>query len=438
METLKNRQDSRITKKGFFVILLSSFLLTSLGILFLAPTSAQRVKPYYNGEVVTYQDRAYVGTVDTGSFELFSWDQGSLSKQTNIMSLHPDNPEFKDLLFQQKDNRLYVYLTNGEYLYKYDISDSNIPIKELEIKDTAGDEFHSLTRTGQGRLATVGTKGVKIWNSDHQVINSFDIYNDMPGNLSFSPTDGFIFNLKGDKLYIFDTRTREYIREIELDIDRKWEIRKIVNDPELSLIYVVDDKSVKAFNFAGEMVREFEHISFVGYDVFPSSDGNHLYFSDGVGVVKLNKYDLEPVTWRFTDKVLENSWVNGLRAVRHRGEELVIGFNNSNILVMDSNLNILDHHRATEYDFSPIEPLFLRVDRNNVAPGSDISLRGGGMGVEEGVNIEFGGEEYRTYTDQNGRFSKVIEVPELDSGSYDIRVTGEISGLSYSLAFRVN
>ncbi len=418
----------------FTVLILA---LVGVACLSFTASSADRVKPYYSGEAVEYQGDVYVGTVNTGSFELFKLEEEGLVKKANLISTFYDHPRFNDLKFEKKNNRLYVYLIDGRYLYKYDISNPLVPRKEVKLRDNAWDWFQGLTEVND-RLVTIGINGVKVWNDQLQVINSFDVHNKVAENISFSPSGKYIFNVKDGEINIFNTNKREYVGNIELELTHENDIRQIFNDRELSLIYVVDDRSIKAFNFAGDLIREFEHIAPFGYDVVPSHDGRHLYFSDGVGIVKIDKHSFEPVNWKFTDDILEGSWLMGIQAIDTPKGERVVGFNISNIVVMDEDLEFLGHQEATEPDHRPQESLFLGIDKNKATPGSQISLRGGGFEVRERVRIEFAGKTFYAHTNDQGRFNRILEVPSVLPSRTDIRVIGEVSGLDYSLGFEIN
>ena len=122
--------DQNFKKRGKTIVFLTLLAIFGAGCLFFANTSEGRIKPYYSGEAVDYKGEVYVGTVNTGSFELFRWQPDGLDKKTNIISTYHKHPHFNDLKFKKDDGKLYVYLIDGRYLYKYDIkiSDSLIPL----------------------------------------------------------------------------------------------------------------------------------------------------------------------------------------------------------------------------------------------------------------------------------------------------------------------
>ncbi len=411
--------------------------LVLLGVLVMSvPFSQSRIKSYYSGEAFNYNNTVYIGTTNTGDFELFALEGDKIVKKANIHCNDYKSDKFFDLKFTQENNRFYVYLVNGRYIYKYDITKPSFPIQEFRIKDNTWYWFMALDQSDKN-LATIGSKGKKIWNEDMQVINTFKkLDNERYDSVSFSSQGRFIFHVKADKLEIFDTDSREVIQEIKLETKESHQ-REIYNDPNTSLIYVVDDESVKAFDFGGRLRKEFNHTSSKGYDIVPSAYNNDfVYFSDGVGIVKSKKSNLDPVKWRYTTELgVPGGWAMDMEVVPHRGREKVVVFNGNNILVMDENLDKVAHYEAKEKSYGPIEDLFLKVDKNRAAPGSYISLRGGGFKFGEKLEISFAGEDFTTRTNDEGRFVKVIQVPSSLPTKTDIKVIGEESELSYSLGF---
>ena len=96
------------------------------------------------------------------------------------------------------------------------------------------------------------------------------------------------------------------------------------------------------------------------YDIDASGYSSSIYFSNGVGVVKLNKDTMKASDWAWTGGIAgPRGWAMGLKVLNFDGDKIVV-FNNSNILVLDSNLNKVASVEATEEDDSvyPTENLF--------------------------------------------------------------------------------
>lgn len=422
------------------VLILSMIIAVCASFLLVSPTKS-KIKPYYSGDTINYNGRVFIGTTDTKAFELFTVENGKIYKKATIASTDRESDEFYDCMFVAEGGKLYVYLVNGRYLYKYDVSNPLAPTVVEKIKDNSWDWFLRLKMV-DGKLATIGSKSIKIWNKDHVVINSYSLENNPelknvknPENITFSNRGNFIISGQKDKLNVFNAASRKSVAEFKIVINEETN-RNIVNDSANSLIYLVDDESLKAFNFNGEIKKEFTHVSHVGYDVTQSRNSDYIYFSDGVGVVKVRKSDFQPVDWEWTASNY-GGWAIGIKAVKSGNKENLVVFNSSNILVLDENLNKIDSYEANELDLRPIEDLYLGIDKNKGAANTEVSLRGGGFGLEEELEIEFAKTIFEAKTDQFGRFRKIIAVPSVLPTKTDIKVTGEFSGRTYSIAFEI-
>ena len=402
----------------------------------LAPKAESMIQPYFSGEAVNYNGRIYIGTVNTGRFELFNLENNHLVKKNII---NPDDAvynRFIDLALRRQGSRLYAYLTSGRYLYQYNISDpANISLVK-KLKDNSGDNFYALSQTDDN-LATVGNKGAKLWNENTRVINTFDAHSTFADNISFSRNANYIYKILRDEFSIIDSFYRNIVMDRGINI-RDDHVRHIFNDDYEGAIYLVDDYSLKKIYFDGHSVQ-FNHISNLGYDADGLIGGGYVYFSDGIGIVKIRKSDMAPVDWAYTTELGAGSgWAMGLRVVENtQGQEIVIVFNGSSLLVFDSDLNLIDSYNAGEAIMPAPEPLFLSVDKNRAAPNSLLSLRGNGFGANEEIKIKFAGNNYIAQTDQTGFFKTIITVPEVKAQNTDIKATGAISGLTYSLSFLI-
>lgn len=428
-------------KKISIIFILVLFLV---GISFAMPGETKK-KAYYSGKTINYKGKTYIGTTNTGSFELLSLENGELFKKLTISSYDKWSDEFYDLELFEEGGRLYVHLVNGRHLYKYDITNPVVPELIKEIQDNSWDWFVRLKRI-DGKLVTIGSKQIKIWNDDYQVINSYDAtdenlenYNH-PENITFSEDGGFFISAKKDTVRIYDSNGRKEIAELKIAAtDNK---RDMVNDENNSLIYVVDDESLKAINFEGKIVKEFKHTSNVGYNVVESNDANYLYFSDGIGVVKIRKVDFKPVDWAYTTNLstVPGSWAMGIEPIMVNGKEYLTVFNGSNILLLDQNLNKVDDFEATEEQEGPIEPLYMGLDKDRTPAGSQISVRVGGFLPNETVVLKIGKKiaSYEVQTDNFGRATIIMDVPSSANPQRTyVKATAKQSGLTYSTSLEI-
>jgi hypothetical protein len=416
------------------------FAITTLGISpVFTKTVESKNKTYYSGDSVSYKGVFYVGTTNTGKFELFALKGNQLNKVATIQSTDRESAEFGDLLFEKANNNLYVYLVNGRYLYKYDITNPEVPTVAVKIKDNSWDWLARLEKVN-GNLVTIGSKGMKIWNKDYQVINSYSMVNNMSlGSAEFAAAGNLILNLQ-DKLNIYSTASRQKVAEYSIASNDVRTTRVISSDSDRGLVYLVDDKSLKALDFDGNVKKELKHTSTTGYDVIDSTNPDYLYFSDGVGVVKVNKDTFKISNWSYTTSNSPvGSWAMGLSSAYDVTGEKVAVFNSSNILVLDQNLKKVAVYMSVEKETRPTEALSLITDKNRGAVNSQISIHGTGFGAGENLKIEFNKVLVSNIkTDDNGRFEVIITVPVVKGPlTADIKVTGLTSGKTYSTSFRI-
>ncbi|HTX87209.1 MAG TPA: hypothetical protein VMC41_04070 [Candidatus Nanoarchaeia archaeon] len=419
-------------------VLIIAVLFAVLGVSFLMQPTEGKTKPYYSGKTVSYNGTFYVGTVNTGDFELFALQGKQLVKVTDIQSLDPESKEFDDLLFVKADGNLYAYLVNGRYLYKYDISNPEIPTVLTKVKDNSWDWFTRVEMVN-GNLVTIGSKGMKVWNSNLQVIQAYSMINNSTlGYSQFVDQGKLIVNLK-DKLDVYNTASMQKVSEYSIAVNNVGASRTITSDD--NLIYLVDDQSLKAVDFDGNVVRQFDHAGVDGYNVIDSTDPNYLYFSDGLGIVKVDKETFQPVSWDWTsNNGPSGSWAMGLSSANDANGEKIAIFNGSNIMVLDQNMKTLATYMSVEKDNRPAQPLSLSIDKNFAAANSQVAISGTGFGLNETLKIEFNKVKVaEVNTDDFGSFQTIITVPTVGSTplSTDIKVTGETSKLTYSTSFRI-
>jgi len=408
-----------------------------LGSSLLMQPTLGKTKAYYSGKTVSYNGTFYVGTTNTGDFELFALNAGKLDKVTDIQSNDSESHEFSDLLFNKVDGRLYVYLVNGRYLYEYDITNPEAPTVLLKVKDNSWDWFARVEMVN-GNLVTIGSKGTKVWNKDMQVISSYPMVTNMSLGYSQFVDDGkLIVNLK-DTLDVYSTASRQKVSEYSIATNDANTTRGITSDD--NLIYLVDDQSLKAVDFDGNVIKEYNHAGTTGYSVIDSTNPNYLYFSDGLGVVKVNKETLKPSEWSWTvNNAPAGSWAMGISSANDANGEKLVVFNGTNIIVLDQNMKTVATYMAVEKDTRPSNALSLSTDKNFAASGSQVAIQGTGFALGETLKIEINKVRVsEVKTDANGSFSAVVTVPTVSYPlNTDIKVTGESSNLTYSTSFKI-
>lgn len=424
-------------KKRLLLILgLSIFVVAALVI----PQAGSRTKNYYSGKAVTYEGQLIFGTVNTGAFELFTLENGNIERTANFkprfVSLPKGSDSYADLEFEAGSDYLYAYLTDGRYLYKYDISNIYNPKLLEKERDNSWDWFNALEMTDD-YLVTIGNKGIKYWNRDLDIVNSFPLKYGKHENVSISSDSELIFNIQDNVLEVYDTAKREKTASIWLEV-RENGIRGIYHDFRNNEIFVTDDEGLKVFSEQGSLLREFEHTSDYGYDVEPSNFEPSVYFSDGIGIVKSDRSSLSPLDWVYTTSYTPgSSWTMDIEVTRTNDGDMIVAFNNSEIAVFDSELDLVDTFHVSATDDSPIEVLSLSLDKRSAFPGDYVTVRGSGFSPNEEIRVSMGDSYSTAVSDSNGRFSRTIMVISAKSQMIDIRAAGVTSGLSYSTTFEI-
>lgn len=403
----------------------------------LMPKAQGEILPYYSGDAVVYFDRVIFGSANTGALEIFTLINNEIFKTNHIVSDDRDYFVFHDLAFHIEESRLYLYAVNGRYLYKYDVSNL-ADARLLEKKqDNSEDLFFGIGAFGE-HIMTVGTRSIKIWNKNMQVVSDYFVNIKFPRSIALSPNGNYLFDTTGSSLKIVDAFYRNIISETPFSINQEND-RFPYYDPAEGATYVVGDASLKKIHFNGG-AEEFNHISDFGYDAFGLPGRPHVYFTDGIGIVKVNKSDMRPIDWAYTTALgAGNGWAVGLRVVADSMGEKAIVFNGSSILAMDNELNLIDFYAAQdEYNVPLIkEPLNLTSDKRAAFPNNFVNLSGSGFGFNEELEIAFADDKYYARTDREGRFRIMLKVPDVKPRIADIKVDGQVSKLTYSITFEI-
>ncbi len=416
-------------------------ILAIIAVAVMTMPAKSRTKSYNYGDAVNFQGRLIIGTTNTGEGEIFELINGHLTRQSHFKAIwdrYSRNDEFFDIAFKIEQGRLYAYLVDGRRLYKYDVTDTANPKLVRSEPDNSWDWKMGVGVVGD-KVFTTGPSMVKVWTSGLVIVDSFKLKSLRQGNISFSPGGDYIFQVEGDRLSVFDTNTRQVVADKEI-VATSDHNRVIYNDPTTSSIYLVDGEALKKIDISGHVQDIFYHTSDNGYDVAGIPGRSYVYFSDGIGVVKARMSDLEPIDWAYTTGIaVPNGWAIGLKAVADGAGDRVVVFNNSSILVLDENLGLIDFYRSVAEETGPQEMLALTLDKDRAAPGSMVAVTGQGFGENEELVINFAGAKTAAKADNKGRFMKIISVPDVNKTPVvaDIKVTGESTGLTYSISFNI-
>lgn len=417
-----------------------SVILVSVATLFFLVTPGKsRLKSYYSGDAISYQNNVYVATTNTGSLEIFKLNGSSLDL---VAKAKPYNyrfnnyGDFYDVKLVVESNHLYAYVVSNYTLYKYELKGKTLNLVK-ENKNTYWEWYNRVDKFGDD-IVTVSAKGIKIFSSDLELIVAHDFNNaNAPYNLSgTNPRFYLSVNETDSTVEVYDREARTIISRIPLNFKYDKGNRRAYQDVN-SNIYVVDDYYAKKFDVSGKLLGSFRHLDFQGFDISGTGHTDYVYFTNGVGIVKLDK-NMKEVDYAWTGNLgAYGGWAMGLETVYNSGEKIII-FNNTNILVLDDKLNKIAVALASEEaDDTPVENLYLKLDKNRAAVNSDVMVSGGGYFPYEQLTITFGKDRITSVSDANGRFSSIIKVPQLRAGMHDIKVEGVESSLHYSISFQV-
>ena len=414
-------------------------VLSLLAVALIIQTAETKSVDYYSGDAIYFNNNVYVTTANSGSLEVFKLDDKTLNKIASVKAVNErynTKEKFNDSTFKVINNNLYVYGVSKYSLYRYKVNSNNLSL-DRKLKNNLWEWYNRVDVFGD-YLVTISPKGVKEWNNDMQVVNSYEVINDRSYNVDAGSSKRYIFNQIDNKLKIYDKISRTYISEITLNY-KKAENRQVYFDRINNKVFAVDDFYTKKFSLQGDLETSFRHLDYSGYDV-KSSGGDYVYFSNGLGVVKLKASDLSLITSKVTTYLANpGGWAMGLEVIRtNRGENIVL-FNNSNILILDDNLNKISSVKAgNNNEPEVVEDLFLNLDKSQAASNSKVQISGGGFAAQETLKIQFKKDKYLVQANNLGRFETVVSVPEVyKSEKTDIKVIGQDSGLHYSISFLI-
>ncbi len=423
--------------KIFLTLSLSLILLFAVG----DANVQSRTKVYYSGESIVYHNNLLFATVNTGALELFQLKNKQIVRtamlKPEFVHLPKGLENFNDLQFVADSNKLYLYLSNGRYLYRYDVSDPYHPRLLDKIKDNAWDWFRQISKTDD-YLVTIGSKEIKFWNQDLQVVKAYQLDYQKAENVFVSFDSQWIFTLIDNKIFVYSTAERTIKTQISfVAIDNN--LRELYFDDNKKELYVVDDTALKVFDLNGQELRSFVHKGDHGYSVRSSVISNSVYFSDGLGIVRNDKNTLKALSWKYTtDIATHHDWAMGISVSADNTGDKIVVFNNNEILVLNNDLQMIDYWQATEIDLAPIEKLHLELDKKEAFPGDYVTIYGGGFAVNEELSIQMGQDKWTVMTDNNGRFQRTFTVVDIKPQITDIKVDGLQSKLTYSISFRVD
>lgn len=428
-------------------LIIAGFIAVALPLILVSGTKG-KTGSSYNGDALYFRGKIYLSAINSGAAELYKIENTKITKVAVIRANAGKFgcQGFSDALLNIEPRGLFLFLTDGDYVYKYDINDERNPVLYKKSNDDTDSKFIGLGKM-DNKVYSVSDQGLKIWDDDMRVFYNARLNNSLPRNIKFSKQGSFIFNINNDKLEIYDAFSQKLISSIDLEVNDNHE-RNIYNDETDGSIYLADDEEVKQVDFSGNIIKSFKHTSAQAYDIAYTPGDDHLYFSDGLGIVKLNKTDLKPLSWIYAkDFSGPNGWATGLKVVRDNYGEKIFVFDGFNIIVLDQDYKKIGTILTNGGNLicSTPENLSLALSKDSAVGGSEVIVSGRGFSQGEELSIYLADRKIDSAkADNNGRFVKAVTVPrfnpnrpEFKPGRTDIKALGENSGKTYSINFQI-
>lgn len=428
-------------KKKMISLWVLGVLVSGMAAFAFARQAATRIQPYYSGDAIYYQQELLIATTDTGFLEIFRLEGAEIKLLVKQKS-HDDRfglpANYEDAKFSLENGRLYVYAVSGYTVYKYDFTGRSGLSLVKKAKNNTWTWYNRVDRFGD-RIGLVSSKGIDLINDDLEVVDSHRFSPSETYGVRSNGSRRFILGFDHGRLKMYDRDERRLSADISLNFRGQESNHKAYYDEAGSALYAVDDYYTKKFSLDGKLLASFRHLDYPGFDVESSAGNQYIYFSNGVGVVKLDK-NLKLNRYAYTNTLGGvQGWAMGLKLVHTDGGERLVVFNASNILILNDRLEKVASVRAQEeVADAPEEALALRLDHPAFTSGSTATLTGAGYWAGEPLHISLAGSFLKEISaDHRGRFWTELTIPQRETGVTDIKVVGQRSGLSYSISLHI-
>jgi hypothetical protein len=400
---------------------------------------------YYNGDAVNYQGNLFVATANTGAAEIFKLNGHQLQRIFDFKpynGAYAINGDFSSIVLNVENSHLFAYATNAYTLYKYDLSDLQNPILVDKRTNTYYEWYSRVAKFG-GHIVTISKNNITIWNGDMQAINSVKLGPiDNLNNIAFDNTGRFIYYIQDGKINIYDIEARQLIGQTAvLNFYKNNDNHQLAPDMSNNQLVAIDNYFLKKYDGQGNLLTDVHNPgSGAGAALIPDN-GTNYYFSTGDTIIRSNQETLK-INKTVNPYALggADSWAMDLQYVDNGGQDWLVVFDNSNILVLDKNLNKVAQAALTERSDNQqtaTENLWLRVDHMAGAAGATVNVTGGGYWPNEKLQFNLANTNTLGQADNQGRFNQAIVIPTTTIGGHDIKVSGLNSSSTYSISFTV-
>jgi len=432
-----------LKKKTFFAALFAFFVAVTI---IYTPTAQTKItKEYQQGQFVEIGGQNFLIASNKQFIEIIEISKNDELKQ--ISEVHGIE-NVNDLGVMEIANKSYLFVLTGRYIIKYDISNPYMPVVDLkrDLYDWRTGKYaigYMLSMSfSDSYIFTAGEKGVRRFNPDNLFVDKiyyFDNARSVASNNNvlavLTPDKGLVYNIEGGNLIkevMLENKDDMYMREPLVDVNAN------VYFPSDNALFRVDGISKELSVYNNPVEPGVNHSYAVNL-----LNSDEIFYANGFGLTKLNS-NLKKASFFHGSNYNngKNSWTMGVDTSYIAGEKRVVVFNNSSIILLNSDMSVLDRYRytpATISDITTPTELGLVTQKNLAFEGDVMQISLYGFWPNESVSVGFyeARERVAVKTDNRG-FGRIdILVSDLEPGWQIISAIGNESKLSFQKTFEM-
>jgi len=401
-------------------------------------------KQYRQGEITKIGSRDYVVASNKQFIEILEITPDDKLEQ--VAEVHGmDN--VNDFCTDQKDGKTYLYVVTGRYLQKYDISEPKSP-KVIRQRDAYA---WRQNRHKIGYMRAVACDDQFVYTTGSRGMRSFFKDTLIPNYKFLTTNEAFEMDAAGNKLAIITDQGGEIYNTLTTEQEAVYELKNIYNiqrqpasDNEGNVFFPADNSLVRV---DAETMTTTTYVNPVDEDVVHSyavsvAPSGNVYYVNGYGITKLTN-DLEKLGFFFSASNYEygpNSWAISVATTKANGGERAVIFNKSSLILVDEELNFLDHYiydPLPEYDQGVETELNAKISQYAGAPGSKLAVWAYGFWPNEEIEISLGDNKAVVKADNLGFGMAEITAPNTKPGVKAVKVKGLDSNLQYQITYTI-
>ncbi len=400
-------------------------------------------KQYRQGEITKIGLRDYAVVSNKQFIEILEiTPDDKLEQVAEVHGMEAVN----DLCTDREGDKTYLYVVTGRYLQKYDISDPKNP-KVIDQRDFY-DWRHGLYKIGYMKsiacddqfIYVTGSRGMRSFFKDGLVPNDKFMIRTEAFEMATASGKLVIITNRGGEIYDVNSRKQEAVYELKNINNTK---RQPAIDANGNIFFPADNSLVRIDAVSGIQsvyVNPINEGATFSYAASVAPSGN-IYYVNGYGITKLTN-DLKKQGFFNTCSDYEygpNSWAIHVASAQTNNGERVIIFDKSSLILVDDNLNFLDHYiydPLPEYDQGIQTNLELKLSEYAGVGGSELTVWAYGFWPNEEVVISLENSEVTVTTDNLGfGVVKLIVPKNTKPGVKNVKAIGQDSNLQYQVTY---